>query len=40
VPRPSLSRELSRLQQQGLIQFDQQGVQIIDPEGLEELLWD
>lgn len=38
IPRPSLSRELAGLQEEGLISFDRKKVTIKDIEGLEELL--
>jgi len=38
IPRPSLSRELAGLKDQGLIDFDRKRVEIKDTQGLEELL--
>lgn len=40
IPRPSLSRELIKLRDEGLIEFDRRNIKVIDEEGLEEVLFD
>ncbi|MCR4944225.1 MAG: Crp/Fnr family transcriptional regulator [Clostridium sp.] len=40
IPRPSLSRELIKLRDEGLIEFDRRNIKIIDGEKLEEVLFD
>ncbi len=40
VPRPSLSRELARMRDDGLIDFAGDRIRIIDPEGLEDVLFE
>ena len=39
VPRPSLSRELARMRDDGLIDFARDRIRIVDPESLEDLLF-
>ncbi|HSQ33719.1 MAG TPA: helix-turn-helix domain-containing protein, partial [Peptostreptococcaceae bacterium] len=38
IPRPSLSRELMNMKNDGLIDYDRNIVKIIDLEGLENIL--
>lgn len=40
IPRPSLSRELLKLQEQGTITFDRRSITILDLERLEEKLFE
>ena len=40
IPRPSLSRELIKLRDEGLIEFDRRNIKIINSEKLEEVLFD
>ena len=40
IPRPSLSRELIKLRDEGLINFDRHAISVIDLENLEEVLFD
>ncbi len=39
IPRPSLSRELARMRDAGLLSFCGSRVTILDPEGLEDILF-
>ncbi|WP_315119558.1 Crp/Fnr family transcriptional regulator [uncultured Clostridium sp.] len=38
IPRPSLSREMINMQDEGLIEFDKNIIKIVDIEGLENIL--
>lgn len=40
IPRPSLSRELIKLRNEGLIDFDRHVIKVTDLENLEEVLFD
>lgn len=40
IPRPSLSRELIKLRDEGLIEFDRHNIKILDMENIEEILFD
>lgn len=40
IPRPSLSRELGRMRDDGLLTFSGNRVTILDPEGLENVLFE
>ena len=40
IPRPSLSRELSKLRDEEIIKFDRNTITILDIEKLEEILFD
>lgn len=40
IPRPSLSRELIKLRDEGFIEFDRRSIKVIDVESLEEVLFD
>lgn len=40
IPRPSLSRELIKLRDEGLIDFDRHFINVTDLENLEEVLFD
>lgn len=40
VQRPSLSREMSNMQDEGLIEFDKHSVTILDLESLEDILYE
>ena len=40
IPRPSLSRELSKLRNEEIIKFDRNTITILDIEKLEEILFD
>ena len=40
IPRPSLSRELLKLQEEGTITFDRRSITILDLERLEEKLFE
>lgn len=39
IPRPSLSRELIKLRDEGLIEFDRHNINVLDVENLEEILF-
>ncbi len=40
IPRPSLSRELIKLRDEGLIEFDRHNINVLDMENIEEILFD
>ena len=40
VPRPSLSRELTNMKNEGIIDFDRNTIKILKLDLLEEALWD
>ncbi len=40
VQRPSLSREMSHMQEEGLIEFDKHSITILDLEALEDILYE
>ena len=40
IPRPSLSRELIKLRDEGFIEFDRHNINVLDMENIEEILFD
>lgn len=40
IPRPSLSRELIKLRDEGLIEFDRHSIKVLNMEEIEEILFD